>query len=111
MTEYIKSGEVADMVGVSRKTIANWSNEGKIPCCKVEGKHRVYDKAEILIFIEQLALIKNNVNEENKTIIEEVKETLSGLMNSRDIIDETIDIHIKSISRIISRLEKEKQNI
>jgi len=40
---FLLAGEVADVFGVSPKTIARWSKEGRLPFRKTLGGHRRYD--------------------------------------------------------------------
>ena len=51
---YLQAGEVARLLGVSPKTVARWSSEGKLPCSKTLGGHRRYDGKVIAALVEHL---------------------------------------------------------
>lgn len=45
--DLLRPGEVAEMLGVSTKTLIRWSNEGKIPCVKTLGNHRRFRRSVV----------------------------------------------------------------
>jgi excisionase family DNA binding protein len=47
MATYLLTGEVAEVFGVSPKTIARWAQQGRLPHRKTLGGHRRYDRAVI----------------------------------------------------------------
>jgi excisionase family DNA binding protein len=51
---YLTSGDVAELMSVSPKTVNRWANEGKLPHTKTLGLHRRYPEAEILELIERM---------------------------------------------------------
>ena len=44
---YLRTGEVADILYVSPKTVSRWAKEGKLPFLRTLGGHRRYPEAEI----------------------------------------------------------------
>jgi excisionase family DNA binding protein len=51
---YLRTGEVADLLSVSPKTVSRWAKEGKLPFLKTLGGHRRYPEAEIRELVEEL---------------------------------------------------------
>jgi excisionase family DNA binding protein len=51
---YLRTGEVADLLYVSPKTVSRWAKEGKLPFLKTLGGHRRYPEAEIRELAEEL---------------------------------------------------------
>ncbi len=52
---YLHAGEVADLLGVSPKTIARWSNQGRLPFQRTLGGHRRYPEPAIRALAARLA--------------------------------------------------------
>jgi excisionase family DNA binding protein len=44
---HLRSAEVADLLGVSPKTVARWAKEGRLPFVRTLGGHRRYSEAAI----------------------------------------------------------------
>jgi excisionase family DNA binding protein len=51
---YLSTGEVAQLLSVSPKTVSRWAKEGKLPFMKTLGGHRRYPEAEIRELTEKL---------------------------------------------------------
>jgi excisionase family DNA binding protein len=51
---YLRTGEVADILYVSPKTVSRWAKEGKLPFLRTLGGHRRYPEAEIRELANQL---------------------------------------------------------
>ena len=51
---YLRTGEVAEILSVSPKTVSRWAKEGKLPFLKTLGGHRRYPEAEIRDLAEEL---------------------------------------------------------
>lgn len=51
---FLQAGEVAEILHVSAKTIARWSNEGKLPFVRTIGGHRRYDPRKVAAVVEAL---------------------------------------------------------
>lgn len=47
MGNYLRAGEVADILNVSPKTIARWANEGRLPYMHTLGRHKRYPEDKI----------------------------------------------------------------
>jgi excisionase family DNA binding protein len=43
----LRTGEVALLFGVSEHCIRKWSDEGKLPCIRTLGKHRLFPAREV----------------------------------------------------------------
>jgi excisionase family DNA binding protein len=46
-TPHLRPAEVAELLGVSPKTVTRWAREGKLPCLRTLGGHRRYPEHEI----------------------------------------------------------------
>jgi excisionase family DNA binding protein len=46
-SSYLHAGEVADLLGVSPKTIARWAKQGRLPYQRTLGGHRRYPEPAI----------------------------------------------------------------
>jgi excisionase family DNA binding protein len=44
---YLSTGQVADLLYVSPKTVSRWAKDGKLPFMKTLGGHRRYPEAKI----------------------------------------------------------------
>jgi excisionase family DNA binding protein len=51
---FLRTGEVAEILSVSPKTVSRWAKEGKLPFLKTLGGHRRYPEAEIRDLAEEL---------------------------------------------------------
>jgi excisionase family DNA binding protein len=51
---YLRTGEVAEILYVSPKTVSRWAKEGKLPFLKTLGGHRRYPDAEIRELAKEL---------------------------------------------------------
>jgi excisionase family DNA binding protein len=51
---YLRTGEVAEILSVSPKTVSRWAKEGKLPFLKTLGGHRRYPAAEIRQLADEL---------------------------------------------------------
>ncbi len=52
---FLHTSEVADLLGVSPKTIARWAKDGKLPYQRTLGGHRRYDPTVIHDLAARLA--------------------------------------------------------
>ncbi len=52
---YLYAGEVANLLGVSPKTIARWARQGRLPYQRTLGGHRRYPEAAIRALLAHLA--------------------------------------------------------
>jgi excisionase family DNA binding protein len=53
-SSYLSTGQVADLLYVSPKTVSRWAKEGKLPFMRTLGGHRRYPEAEIRELAEKL---------------------------------------------------------
>jgi excisionase family DNA binding protein len=53
--QFLEAGKVAKLLHVSPKTVARWSNEGKLPYVRTLGRHRRYDPRVINALVERLS--------------------------------------------------------
>jgi excisionase family DNA binding protein len=51
---YLRTGEVADLLSVSPKTVSRWAKEGRLPFMRTLGGHRRYPEAEIRQLVDDL---------------------------------------------------------
>jgi len=63
---YITTSELAKFCGVSRFTVINWVNQGKIKTIKTAGGHRRIPFSEVLFFLETL-----HIDKEKKSVLSE----------------------------------------
>jgi excisionase family DNA binding protein len=52
--DYLRTGQVAELLQVSPKTITRWAKEGRLPFLKTLGNHRRYPADKIRDLIEEL---------------------------------------------------------
>ena len=52
--QYLKTGEVAEMLGVHGKTVSRWAAEGRLPSVKTIGGHHRYPRSLIEALRDQL---------------------------------------------------------
>lgn len=48
----IKAGEAAEYIGVSRRTLNDLTNAGRIPCCKISSRLFCYDVKDLDRFLD-----------------------------------------------------------
>jgi excisionase family DNA binding protein len=53
---YLHTGEVADILHCSPKTVSRWAKEGKLPFLRTLGGHRRYPEAKIRELAASLAV-------------------------------------------------------
>jgi excisionase family DNA binding protein len=51
---YLRSGEVAELMGISPKTVSRYANEGRLPFQRTLGGHRRYPAAEVMALVAEL---------------------------------------------------------
>lgn len=61
--------EVAEILGVTTKTVRNYDKDGKIKTCRTEGNHRMIAKEDLIAFLDSKGLIVNNINDSKRDII------------------------------------------
>ena len=52
---YLRTGQVAELLYVSPKTVSRWAQEGRLPYLRTLGGHRRYPDAEIRALLETLS--------------------------------------------------------
>jgi excisionase family DNA binding protein len=52
---YLRTGQVAELLYVSPKTVSRWAQEGRLPYLRTLGGHRRYPDAEIRALVETLS--------------------------------------------------------
>ena len=60
MAEYLSSGKVAEILGVSQDTIRRWDRAGYIKSIKTEGGHRRYSISDIEAYMCKDKKIKSD---------------------------------------------------
>lgn len=61
--------EVAEILGVTTKTVRNYDKDGKIKTCRIEGNHRMIAREDLIAFLDSKGLIVNNINDSKRDII------------------------------------------
>ena len=61
--------EVAEILGVTTKTVRNYDKDGKIKTCRTEGNHRMIAREDLIAFLDSKGLIVNNINDSKRDII------------------------------------------
>ena len=61
--------EVAEILGVTTKTVRNYDKDGKIKTCRTEGNHRMIAREDLIAFLDSKGLIVNNINDGKRDII------------------------------------------
>jgi excisionase family DNA binding protein len=54
MTKYLRTSQVAKILGVTVNTARTWAQQGKLPYAKTLGNHRRYPEPEIVALRDQL---------------------------------------------------------
>jgi excisionase family DNA binding protein len=52
--EFVTSGEVAQMFGVSLSAVAAWSDQGLLPSIRTAGGHRRYRREDVDAFMRKI---------------------------------------------------------
>jgi len=64
-----KVHEVAEILGVTTKTIRNYDNEGKLKTFRTEGNHRVISRKDLIDFLKNKQLIVDNTESQKRDVI------------------------------------------
>ena len=59
-TEFVRAGDVARLFHVSPKTVARWSNEGKLPHTLTLGGHRRYPLHEVRDLLDRIQAVPSS---------------------------------------------------
>ena len=51
--------EVAEILGVTTKTVRNYDKDGKLKTCRTEGNHRMVTRENLIAFLDSKGLIVN----------------------------------------------------
>lgn len=54
-TRYLKTGDVADMLHISPKTVTRWARDGKLPHSRTLGGHRRFPPDAIEKLVQELS--------------------------------------------------------
>lgn len=54
----LKTGQVADMLGVSTSTIREWVEKGYLPCIKTPTRHRLFREEDVEELVKSMDNIK-----------------------------------------------------
>ena len=57
--KYLRPEEASKLLKVSKQTLINWDNEGKIKCIRTKGKHRRYLYSELISFAPNETTVKD----------------------------------------------------
>ena len=60
--DLLTTSKVAQMAGVSTRTVRNWTDQGKLHADKTAGGHRRYSRAEVEKFLEKLSIPKDGIS-------------------------------------------------
>lgn len=61
--------EVAEILGVTTKTIRNYDNEGKLKTFRTEGNHRVVSRDDLIDFLKSKQLLVDNTESQKRDVI------------------------------------------
>lgn len=64
-----KTGEVAQILGVTVKTIQNYDNEGKLRFSRSQGNRRNILREDLLLFLEERGILYNDTSEGKRDVI------------------------------------------
>ena len=90
-----KLEEVAEMLGVSKKTLRVWDNEGKLKAMRTAGGHRVYRETDIELYVQE--------SEGTDFLKKEITEHFSRGTDAEQ--------EVTRLNAIINRMETEKNGI
>lgn len=61
--------EVAEILGVTTKTIRNYDKDGKLKTCRTEGNHRMITREDLIAFLDSKGIIVNDISGTKRDII------------------------------------------
>lgn len=61
--------EVAEILGVTTKTIRNYDKEGKLKTCRTDGNHRIILRDDLIVFLQDKQLIVDNTEIQKRDVI------------------------------------------
>lgn len=61
--------EVAEILGVTTKTIRNYDRDGKLKTCRTEGNHRMITRENLITFLDSKGLIVNDISDTKRDVI------------------------------------------
>ena len=61
--------EIAEILGVSTKTIRNYDKEGKLKTCRTEGNHRIILRNDLIEFLKNKQLLVDNTDNQKRDVI------------------------------------------
>ena len=64
-----KLHEVAEILGVTTKTIRNYDRDGKLKTCRTEGNHRIVMRDDLIEFLTEKGLILDDTASQRKDVI------------------------------------------
>ncbi len=51
--DLLRPGQVAELLGVSTKTVMRWADSGRLKCTRLESGHRRFRAAVVIAFMQQ----------------------------------------------------------
>lgn len=64
-----RTGEVAQILGVTPKTIQNYDRLGKLKVCRSDGNRRVIMREDLIAYLEEKGLLYNDANDKKVDVI------------------------------------------
>lgn len=61
--------EVAEILGVTTKTVRNYDKDGKLKTCRTEGNHRMVTRENLIAFLDSKGLIVNDISGAKRDVI------------------------------------------
>ncbi len=61
--------EIAEILGVTTKTIRNYDKEGKLKTCRTEGNHRIILRDDLIEFLKNKQLLVDNTDNQKRDVI------------------------------------------
>lgn len=61
--------EVAEIFGVTTKTIRNYDKDGKLKTCRTEGNHRMITREDLISFLDRKGLIVKDISGQKRDVI------------------------------------------
>ena len=102
--QYYRSGQLAELLGVSADTVRRWCDEGKLETVRTEGGHRVVEGTELARFVREV----DEAYEPEQLRLQSARNRFNGVVTrvERDKLTAIIELRAGRF-RIVSLLTRE----
>lgn len=102
--QYYRSGQLAELLGVSADTVRRWCDEGKLETVRTDGGHRVVEGTELARFVRE----EDEAYEPEQLRLQSARNRFNGVVTrvERDKLTAIIELRAGRF-RIVSLLTRE----